>query len=69
MFKRQINIELVKPSKNSTENVPEKQLTEEDYVKLTAAIIRGVAFGITFTVVNYMACDTVRKVIVNRLSK
>lgn len=69
MFKRELKIDLVKPTKKETITSPEETLSAEDYVNVTSDIVRGVTAGVVFTVASYMACDTARKILVNRLSK
>ena len=69
MFKRQIKIDLVKPTKKTAEDAPEDALSADDYVNVTKDIVRGVAIGAAFIITDYMIADTVRKILVSRLSK
>lgn len=70
MFKRQIQIALVKGSRKRDEtSVDEPQMSEEDVLEMIKTVVTGVGFVTLELMVSYMALDTMRKIAVNRLSK
>lgn len=70
MFKRQIQIALVKGSRKRDEtSVDEPQMSEEDVLEMIKTVVTGVGFVTLELMVSYMTLDTIRKIAVNRLSK
>ena len=69
MFKRTIQLNVVKKSKNRDETAEEPVYTAEDYANMVSQGANKAAFLTVKIVGSYMLLDTVRKIAVNRLSK
>jgi hypothetical protein len=69
MFKRTIELNVVKKSKNRDETAEEPVYTAEDYANMVSQGAHNAAFLAVKIVGSYMLLDTVRKIAVNRLSK
>lgn len=69
MFRRQVQIDLVKtPRKNEPVNT-EDEVEFSERALMLGAILNNTIRGVTTLVVAYMAADASRKIIINRLSK
>ena len=70
MFKRQIQIDLVKtPRKNEEPVNEEEEVTFEERVLYMGALASNTIRQVTILVTGYVAADAIRKIVVNRLSK
>lgn len=69
MFKRTIELNVVKKSKKSETDSNEHELTIQDYSAAARKILNGGSVRIMKMVAAYVALDTARKIAVSRLSK
>lgn len=69
MFKRTIELNVVKKSKKAADVSDEHEPTAEDYLAMGRKIFDGGSMRIMKMVAAYVALDTTRKIVVNRLSK
>lgn len=67
MLGREIRVSLDKPRGDDTEGRP--TLERDDYAKIADDITGRVLEHVTKTFITYMAVDTARKILINRLSK
>lgn len=69
MFNRTIEARIVKKSKKNADISDENDFTAEDYFAMGRKIFEGGSMRVMKMVAAYVALDTARKVVVNRLSK
>jgi hypothetical protein len=70
MFNRMVEVKLVKKAKKGDgDPTDERELTAEDYLTMSRKIFDGGSMRIMKMVAGYVALDTARKIVVNRLSK
>lgn len=69
MFNRTIQLNVVKKSKKDETASDEHELTIQDYSAAARKILDGGTMRVMKMVTAYIALDTARKIVVNRLSK
>lgn len=69
MFKRQIQIDLVKTPRKDEDPVSEEAVKFEERVLYWGALANNTIRQVTILVTGYVAADAIRKIVVNRLSK
>lgn len=69
MFNRMVEVKLVKKGKKVDDSSDEPEPTAEDYLLVARKVFDGGSMRIMKMVATYVALDTARKIVVNRLSK
>jgi hypothetical protein len=69
MFKREIKVSMVKPSKSADQSTTASEPMVQVYTANAMAVLQTVGENATRMMVSYMICDTIRKIAINRLSK
>ena len=70
MFNRTIQLNVVKKrNKDSDSENPERVLNDEKIMDMVGEVVTGTARVVLKVAASYIAMDTARKVVVNRLSK
>jgi hypothetical protein len=69
MFNRQIEMRLVKKSKKNADEASTPEVSAEDINNILEDVITGTGRVIVQVAASLMLVDTVRKIVINRLSK